>query len=78
MSWDYQSCTELVSNVDTNGVTDMFPNAPYDFPALEVRLPLNLLLSVLHPLSSPLPLPVLFPLRDSHMFTRHTVQRPGV
>jgi lysosomal Pro-X carboxypeptidase len=35
MSWDYQSCTELVSNVDTNNMTDMFPSYPYDFPSLE-------------------------------------------
>jgi len=34
MSWDYQSCTEIVSNVDTNNVTDPFPPAPYDFDAL--------------------------------------------
>jgi len=35
MSWDYQSCTELVSNVDTNNVTDMFPSYPYDFQSLK-------------------------------------------
>ena len=34
MSWDYQSCTEIVANVDTNGVTDMFPPAPYNFDNL--------------------------------------------
>jgi len=34
MSWDYQSCTEIVSNVDTNNMTDMFPSAPYDYTAL--------------------------------------------
>lgn len=34
MSWDYQSCTELIANVDTNNVTDMFPPAPYDFDQL--------------------------------------------
>ena len=34
MSWDYQSCTELIANVDTNGVTDMFPDAPYNFEKL--------------------------------------------
>lgn len=34
MSWDYQSCTELIANVDTNNVTDMFPAAPYDFDQL--------------------------------------------
>eukprot|EP00053_Salpingoeca_punica_P007734 m.70486 g.70486 ORF g.70486 m.70486 type:complete len:486 (-) comp14302_c1_seq1:444-1901(-) len=33
-SWDYQSCTEIVSNIDTNGVTDMFLPFPYDWPAL--------------------------------------------
>jgi len=31
MSWDYQSCTQVVSNVDTNNVTDMFPAHPYNF-----------------------------------------------
>jgi len=35
MSWDYQSCTEIVSNVDTNNFTDMFPSYPYNFPSLE-------------------------------------------
>jgi lysosomal Pro-X carboxypeptidase len=35
MSWDYQSCTQLISNVDTNNRTDMFPNYPYDFTALK-------------------------------------------
>lgn len=35
LSWDYQSCTEIASNVDTNGVTDMFPAAPYNFTAVE-------------------------------------------
>ena len=34
MSWDYQSCTELIADVDTNGVTDMFPSAPYNFASL--------------------------------------------
>ncbi|KAH3763197.1 dipeptidyl-peptidase family protein [Pelomyxa schiedti] len=34
MSWDYQSCTELISNVDTNNVTDMFPPYPYDYEEL--------------------------------------------
>jgi hypothetical protein len=31
MSWDYQSCTEIIANVDTNNITDMFPPAPYNF-----------------------------------------------
>eukprot|EP00051_Salpingoeca_urceolata_P010330 m.126034 g.126034 ORF g.126034 m.126034 type:complete len:497 (-) comp16670_c0_seq3:163-1653(-) len=35
MSWDYQSCTQIVSNVDTNNVTDMFPPAPYDLAAVQ-------------------------------------------
>eukprot|EP00005_Dracoamoeba_jomungandri_P006421 CAMPEP_0174260868 /NCGR_PEP_ID=MMETSP0439-20130205/10800_1 /TAXON_ID=0 /ORGANISM="Stereomyxa ramosa, Strain Chinc5" /LENGTH=516 /DNA_ID=CAMNT_0015345219 /DNA_START=36 /DNA_END=1586 /DNA_ORIENTATION=+ len=34
MSWDYQSCTELIANVDTNNKTDMFPPAPYDFKSV--------------------------------------------
>lgn len=34
LSWDYQSCTQIVSNVDTNNVTDMFPPAPYNFDAV--------------------------------------------
>jgi hypothetical protein len=34
MSWDYQSCTQIVANVDTNNVTDMFPPAPYNFQGL--------------------------------------------
>jgi len=34
MSWDYQSCTQLIANVDTNNVTDMFPPYPYDFEEL--------------------------------------------
>lgn len=34
LSWDYQSCTQIVSNVDTNNVTDMFPSAPYSFDAI--------------------------------------------
>jgi hypothetical protein len=33
LSWDYQSCTEIVSNVDTNDITDMFPAAPYRYIA---------------------------------------------
>eukprot|EP01104_Vermistella_antarctica_P013156 TRINITY_DN3946_c0_g1_i2.p1 TRINITY_DN3946_c0_g1~~TRINITY_DN3946_c0_g1_i2.p1 ORF type:complete len:473 (-),score=90.89 TRINITY_DN3946_c0_g1_i2:44-1462(-) len=33
MSWDYQSCTQIVSNCDTNGVTDMF--LPYPFNQTE-------------------------------------------
>jgi hypothetical protein len=33
-SWDWQSCTEMVPNIDTNNVTDMFPPAPYDWDAL--------------------------------------------
>jgi len=33
-SWDYQSCTEMIANVDTNNVTDMFPPAPYSFQNL--------------------------------------------
>jgi len=35
MSWDYQSCTQIVSNVDTNNVTDMFPPYPYNFQDLQ-------------------------------------------
>eukprot|EP01106_Pelomyxa_sp_JSP_P005085 TRINITY_DN180_c0_g1_i11.p1 TRINITY_DN180_c0_g1~~TRINITY_DN180_c0_g1_i11.p1 ORF type:complete len:158 (-),score=33.09 TRINITY_DN180_c0_g1_i11:106-579(-) len=35
MSWDYQSCTQLVSNVDTNNVTDMFPPYPYNYDELK-------------------------------------------
>eukprot|EP00727_Mastigamoeba_balamuthi_P009647 m51a1_g5304 putative C-tail anchored protein, serine protease domain (545) ;mRNA; r:262506-265085 len=34
MSWDYQSCTEVVAGADTNNVTDMFPPAPFDAEAL--------------------------------------------
>jgi len=34
LSWDYQSCTEIIANIDTNGITDMFPLAPYNFTRL--------------------------------------------
>eukprot|EP01105_Mastigella_eilhardi_P003450 TRINITY_DN143_c0_g3_i1.p1 TRINITY_DN143_c0_g3~~TRINITY_DN143_c0_g3_i1.p1 ORF type:complete len:491 (-),score=126.91 TRINITY_DN143_c0_g3_i1:938-2389(-) len=34
MSWDYQSCTQLIGNVDTNNITDMFPPSPYDLDSL--------------------------------------------
>eukprot|EP01096_Ripella_sp_DP13-Kostka_P014316 TRINITY_DN6430_c0_g3_i1.p1 TRINITY_DN6430_c0_g3~~TRINITY_DN6430_c0_g3_i1.p1 ORF type:complete len:537 (+),score=216.95 TRINITY_DN6430_c0_g3_i1:76-1611(+) len=34
LSWDYQSCTEIIANIDTNGITDMFPAAPYNFTRL--------------------------------------------
>lgn len=30
--WAYQTCTEVVQAVATNGVTDMFPPAPYSLP----------------------------------------------
>jgi len=33
-SWDYQSCTQLVSNVDTNNITDCFPPWPYNYTAI--------------------------------------------
>eukprot|EP01095_Lingulamoeba_sp_RSL-Kostka_P002150 TRINITY_DN13040_c0_g1_i1.p1 TRINITY_DN13040_c0_g1~~TRINITY_DN13040_c0_g1_i1.p1 ORF type:complete len:513 (-),score=184.43 TRINITY_DN13040_c0_g1_i1:87-1583(-) len=33
-SWNYQSCTQIVSDVSTNNVTDMFPPRPYDFDLL--------------------------------------------
>lgn len=35
ISWDFQSCTQLVPNVDTNNRTDMFPPKPYDFESLK-------------------------------------------
>ena len=33
-SWDYQSCTQIVSDVDT-GPGDMFPDSPWNFTALQ-------------------------------------------
>mmetsp|Transcript_30845 Transcript_30845/g.75376 ORF Transcript_30845/g.75376 Transcript_30845/m.75376 type:complete len:346 (+) Transcript_30845:650-1687(+) len=35
MSWDFASCTEIVSPVDTNNVTDMLPPSPYNFDKLK-------------------------------------------
>jgi len=29
LSWDYEACTEIIHNIGTNGLTDMFPVAPW-------------------------------------------------
>jgi len=34
LSWDYQACTEVIHNIGTNGLTDMFPPAPWNIDQL--------------------------------------------
>lgn len=34
VSWNYQFCTQVNCNADTNGVTDMFPARPFNFAHL--------------------------------------------
>lgn len=35
-SWDYQFCTQVNANADTNNITDMFPPRPFDINRLSV------------------------------------------
>jgi len=33
-AWDYQACTEMIMPISSNGISDMFPPAPFSLPDL--------------------------------------------